>query len=78
MKEKIEAKINEFIEHILSKPVEDVTYNDYIILDSKLNALKAAESNDAHRKEMVELMGKIMTEPIMPTSTTSLIQKEDK
>lgn len=77
MKEKIEAKINEVIEHILSKPVENVTYNDYIILDSKLNTLKAAENSDVHRKEMLELISKIFAEPLMPTSTTLLPQKEE-
>ena len=33
MEEKIEKKINEIIEYIMSKKAEEITYSDYKILD---------------------------------------------
>ena len=58
MREKIEAKINEIIEHIISKNVHDITYNEYRILDSKLATIKWEEENKAKNKELTELMVK--------------------
>ena len=56
MKEKIEAKINEVLESIMSKDAKDITYNEYRILDNKLANLKWDESQQERNKDMAELM----------------------
>ena len=58
MKEKIEAKIAEIIEHIISKDVTDISYNEYRILDAKLGVLKWEEEQRTKNKELTELMVK--------------------
>ena len=58
MKEKIERKINEIIESIISKDPKEITYNEYRILDSKLSAIKYEEEQKIRNKEMAELVGK--------------------
>ena len=60
MKEKIEAKINEILESIMSKDVKDITYNEYRILDNKLSAIKWEESQQEKNKDMAELVLKTM------------------
>ena len=47
MKEKIESKINEILEVIISKDAGDITYDEYRILDNRLSALKWEESKEA-------------------------------
>lgn len=58
MKERIETKISEVLENILSKDVKDITYNEYFILDSKLSSLKWEEEQKEKNKDMMELMAK--------------------
>ena len=58
MKEKINNKINEVIEHILSKKVENITYNEYRILDNKYASLKWEEEQKGRNKEIAEMIAK--------------------
>ena len=61
MKEKIEAKINEVLETIISKDAKDITYNEYRILDNKLATIRYEEERQEKNKEMAELMVKTMS-----------------
>lgn len=63
MKEKINEKINEIIEHILSKKPEDITYNEYRILDSKYACLKWDEEQAGRRQKMSELFASALENP---------------
>ena len=56
MKEKIEAKITEIVDYIAGKPVAEVTLDDYTILKSELEAIRAVESREDSSKRMAELM----------------------
>lgn len=58
MKEKIEAKLNEIIESIISKDAGDITYNEYRILDNRLSTIKYEEERQEKNREMAELMVK--------------------
>ena len=58
MKDKIEAKVNEVIDYIISKDVKDITYNEYRILDSKLSNLKYEEEARKRNDEMTSLLVK--------------------
>lgn len=59
MKTKIENKVNEVIECILSKSPESITYNEYRMLDNRLAVLKNEEMQKTRDKEMAEMLGKI-------------------
>lgn len=58
MREKIEAKVTEIIDFILGKEPNDITYNEYRILDSKLAAIKYDEEQKERNKELAEMMTK--------------------
>lgn len=59
MKESIEAKIEEIVEHIINKHVEDVTLDDYTILTNELREIKNKESQAVNGQRMAELIGLI-------------------
>lgn len=59
MKEKIEAKMNEVVEHILSKDVTDISYADYRILDARYSFLKYEEENKKRNAELAEMTTRI-------------------
>ena len=44
MKERIEAKISDIVERILAKDPEDISYDDYHILESKLMSIRIENS----------------------------------
>jgi len=56
MKEKIEAKIDEIVEHIIGKPVAEVTLDDYTILQNELKEISFREAKTGQDKRMAELM----------------------
>lgn len=60
MKDKIQSKINDVIEAIIAKKPEDITYNEYRILDSKLSAIKWEEEQATKNREMAELWSKTL------------------
>lgn len=55
MKKKIQGKINEVIETIIAKKPEDITYNEYRILDCKYSQLKWEEEQVEKSKDLKEL-----------------------
>lgn len=59
MKTRIENKVNEVVEYIISKSPEDIIYNEYRILDNRLAVLKNEEMQETRDKEMAEMLGKI-------------------
>lgn len=61
MLEKIKTKINEVIEHILSKDAKDITYSEFFILDSKLSSLKWEEEQAEKNQEMAQMMSKLFS-----------------
>ena len=65
MKEKIENKIIEIVEHIISKSVEEVTLDEYTILQNELKEITYRESQADHAKRMAELMS-MVTSPSAP------------
>ena len=58
MKDKIEAKIDEILEMIISKDAKYITYNEYLILDNRLAKIKWDEQQHEKNKDMAELMVK--------------------
>lgn len=63
-KDKIKAKIDDVIEHIISKDPKDISYNEYRILDAKLTSIKWEEEQASKNKEMSELWAKAMSNGI--------------
>ena len=56
MKEKIEAKISEVVDWIVSKPANEVTLDDYTIIKNELMEIRNMESKADNGKRMAELM----------------------
>ena len=56
MKEKIESKIQEIVEFIISKPATEVTLDDYTILTNEIREIRNKESQENTGKRMAELM----------------------
>ena len=59
MKEKIETKITEIVDYIITKPAKEVTLDDYTILQNELKEIRAAESKADNGKRMAELMAMV-------------------
>lgn len=56
MREKIEKKITDIIDFIISKDVDKITYNEYRILDNKLSSMKFEEESKERNKHFAEMM----------------------
>ena len=56
MREKIEKKITDIIDFIISKDVDKITYNEYRILDNKLSSMKLEEESKERNKHFAEMM----------------------
>ena len=56
MKEKIETKIGQIIDYIISKPEKDITADDYMILASEVRDIRFRESEAASKERMEQLM----------------------
>lgn len=77
MKEQINNKIVEIIKYIIDKPVEQITYNEYCILDAKLKDIQFKEDTSKNNKELQELMGKVMTNSISTFPATPLVPEKE-
>lgn len=77
MKGKLESKIAEIIEAIISKDVKDITYNEYRILDNKLSTIKYEEESKRKNEELTALMTKTFTNGIGSPIPMPLPEKED-
>lgn len=56
MKDQITNKINSFIDYIISKPVSEITKEDYTVLASERDYIQRQEQQAANSKRMAELM----------------------
>ena len=56
MKEKIEKKISEVVDYIVSKPAKEITLDEYTILQNELKEIAVRESQTDHNKRMAELL----------------------
>ena len=63
MKEKIESKISKIVDYIVSKPTEEVTLDDYTILNNELKDIRYRESQVGQNKRMAELMSIVSSAP---------------
>ena len=63
MKETIEAKIKEIVDHIIDKPIVEVTLDDYTILKNELMEIRNMESKADNGKRMAELMALVANNP---------------
>ena len=61
MREQIEKKLEEVISNILEKDAKDITYNEYRILDSKLQGIKYEEETKKRNAEYAKRMSELMT-----------------
>lgn len=60
MRDRIEKKINDIIESILAKNVNEITYSEYKILDCRSKDLKYNEDQAKKAEDMAQLMGKAL------------------
>jgi hypothetical protein len=56
MKEKIEKKIEEIIDYIISKPEEKITTDDYMILASEVRDIRFREHESVKEERMEQLL----------------------
>ena len=77
MREKIEKKINEIIEAIITKDVKDISYNEYRILDNKLCSIKYEEETKQKNAELTALMAKTFTSGMSSCIPTPLPEEEE-
>ena len=61
MKERLIKKIDEVIEHIISKPAAKITANDFAILSGKLNDIRMSETSEERNKNMAEMFSRVFS-----------------
>lgn len=61
MKEKIEEKLNKRLELILEKEIENITKEDFEILERALNKIEFEENEEKRKQEYAELVAKALT-----------------
>ena len=61
MKEKIEKKISEIVDYVMSKKVEEIELDDYIILANELKEIHFMESENNSRERMEKLLSMVAT-----------------
>ena len=64
MKDTIEAKIRDLVNHIINKPITEVTLDDYTILTNELREIRNQESQAANGQRMAELMGMLASNSV--------------
>ena len=63
MKERIEAKIEEIVDYIINKPVEEVTLDEYTVLTNELKGIEYKQTQSDNSKRMAELMSAMVATP---------------
>ena len=61
MKQKIEEKLNKRLELILEKEIENITKEDFEILERALNKIEFKEDEEKRKQEYAELVAKALT-----------------
>lgn len=60
MKEKLENKIEEILEYIISKPVVEITNEDFAILAGELRDIRFREGNAETNKRFAGILSEYM------------------
>lgn len=60
MEEKLEKKIDEVLDYIMSKPVEQITHEDFAIMATELKERRFRESSKQQRDKSAELLRSFM------------------
>lgn len=63
MKEKLKAKIDEVLNYIMSKPVENITNEDFAILAGELRDIRFREGDEERNKKYAETLANLFTIP---------------
>lgn len=61
MKQKIEEKLNKRLELILEKEIENITKEDFEILEKALSKIEFKEDEEKRKQEYAELVAKALT-----------------
>ena len=61
MKEKIEENLNKRLELILEKEIENITKEDFEILEKALSKIEFEENEEKRKQEYAELVAKALT-----------------
>lgn len=61
MKERLEEKITEILNYIISKPVEQITNEDFTILAGELRDIRYREGEAERNKKLNETMAALMS-----------------
>ena len=56
MKEKIEKKIEAIVEYIISKPEDQITADDYMIIASEVRDIRFRENEAANQERMERML----------------------
>ena len=64
MKEKIQNKIEDIVDYIVRKPIEEVTLDDYTILTNELKNIRNQEAQSDNSKRMAELLSTMVYAPV--------------
>ena len=56
MEDKIQVKIEEIVDYIISKPAADITLNDYTILHEELKDIRFRRSQDESAERMRNIL----------------------
>lgn len=76
MLETIENKVNDVINYIIGKDLEDITYNEYRILDTKLKELKYEVERKGHNEKMMKTMSECLFSGIGSSSIPPALPNE--
>ena len=83
MIEKIESKMTEVVEHIIGKPKETITADDYMILASEVKDLRFRREQAEQGDRMAKLMAAVFPtapdiKPAVPTKTVRKVSELGK
>lgn len=56
MEEKLEKKIDDVLDYIISKPVEQITHEDFVIMATELKERRFRNENAKQRDKSAELL----------------------
>ena len=56
MEDKIQVKIEEIVDHIISKPAADITLNDFTILHEEIKDIRFRKSQEESTDRFKQLM----------------------
>ena len=72
MKEKIEKKIGRIVDYIISKPENEITADDYMIIASEMRDIRFREDESARQERMERLLALGGFAPMDPGKITKI------